>query len=74
MICSSNIKSSFDTLLKLHEVIWFGKLAVMSLTLEQKSPAAKNKLDSVMARLDRLCSGDDNDDESEHERWAGLFK
>ena len=38
----------------------------------------KNKLDSVMARLDRLCSLDGDDgvsrDEDEHERRAMLFK
>ena len=38
----------------------------------------KNKLDSVMARLDLLCSEDDDDDapwdESEHERRAKLFE
>ena len=37
----------------------------------------KDKLDSVMARLDRLCSEDDGKDalrdESEHERRARLF-
>ena len=50
-----------------------------SLTLEQKSPAVKGKLDSAMARLDRLCSEDDDDDdrqrdEAEYERWEKLFK
>ena len=38
----------------------------------------KNKLDSAMARLDRLCSEDDNDDklwgENEHDRWGKLFE
>jgi len=37
----------------------------------------KDKLDSVMARLDRLCSEDDGSsalyDEAEHERRAKLF-
>ncbi|KAF9647405.1 hypothetical protein BDM02DRAFT_3117104 [Thelephora ganbajun] len=44
--------------------------------LGQKSPAVKNKLDSVMERLDRLCSEEDNDgpwDENEHERREKLF-
>jgi hypothetical protein len=51
-----------------------------SLTLGQKSMLLKNKLDSVMARLDRLCLQDDDDDddglwdENEHEQRAKLFK
>jgi len=47
------------------------------LTLEQKSPVVRDKLDSAMARLDRLCSEDeDNDalcDESQHERREKLL-
>ena len=47
------------------------------LTFEQKSPVVRDKLDSVMARLDRLCSDDvDNDaryDESQHERREKLL-
>ncbi|KAF9645175.1 hypothetical protein BDM02DRAFT_3263101, partial [Thelephora ganbajun] len=58
----TNLASSLDTLLK----------------LDEKSPSVENKLDSVMARLDRLCSGEDNDDgfwdENEHERRAELFE
>ncbi|KAF9643346.1 hypothetical protein BDM02DRAFT_3191803 [Thelephora ganbajun] len=46
-------------------------------TLLKKSPAVKNKLDSIMERLDRLCSEEDNDDglwdENEHEHRAKLF-
>ncbi|KAF9645055.1 hypothetical protein BDM02DRAFT_3173723, partial [Thelephora ganbajun] len=57
----ANLSSSLDTLLKLHE----------------KSPAVKSKLDSVMARLDRLWSEEDNDDglwdENEREHRAELF-
>ncbi|KAF9646733.1 hypothetical protein BDM02DRAFT_3118207 [Thelephora ganbajun] len=56
----TNLTSSFDTILKLLE----------------KSPAVKNKLDSVIERLDRLCSEEDSDgpwDENEHERRAELF-
>ena len=39
----------------------------------------KNKLDSAMARLDRLCSQDDDDDdrvwnENGHEQRAKLFE
>ena len=37
----------------------------------------KKKLESVMARLKRLCSEDDGDaawDEHEHERWTGLVE
>jgi hypothetical protein len=38
----------------------------------------KNKLESVMARLNMLCSEEDGDDgvwdENEHERRANLFK
>ncbi|KAF9649401.1 hypothetical protein BDM02DRAFT_3186299 [Thelephora ganbajun] len=56
----ANLTSSLDTLLKLHE----------------KSPTVKNKLDSVMARLDRLCSEEDNDgglcDDNGHEHRAKL--
>ena len=48
------------------------------LTLEQKSPSVKNKLDSIMARLDRLFSEEDDDntlwDDNEHKRWAKLFE
>ena len=48
------------------------------LTLEQRSPPAKNKLDSIMARLGRLCSEEDGNnplwDDNEHERWAKLFE
>ena len=47
------------------------------LTLEQRSPSVKNKLDSIMARLDRLCSeGGDNTlwDNDEHKRWEKLFE
>ncbi|KAF9649447.1 hypothetical protein BDM02DRAFT_3268766 [Thelephora ganbajun] len=43
----------------------------------KKSPGVKNKLDSVMERLDRLCSEEDNDDglwdENYHEHRAKLF-
>ncbi|KAF9649810.1 hypothetical protein BDM02DRAFT_1757335 [Thelephora ganbajun] len=57
----ANLASSLGTILKLLE----------------KSPAVKNKLDSVMDRLDRLCSEEDNDDglwdENEHEHRAKLF-
>ena len=72
------IKSSFDTLLKLHEVTSLKILLQRLLTLQQKSLAVKNKLDSAMARLDRLCSEEDDDDklcdENEHERWGKLFE
>ena len=38
----------------------------------------KNKLDSVMARVDGLCSEEGGDDrlwgDTEHKRWAKLFK
>jgi len=41
----------------------------------------KNKLDSAMARLDRLCSQDDDDDDDDrvwnengHEQRAKLFE
>jgi hypothetical protein len=50
----TNLASSFNTLLKLQE----------------KSPAVKNKLDSVIARLDRL---EDSGNDKEHECWAKLF-
>ncbi|KAF9645952.1 hypothetical protein BDM02DRAFT_3271339 [Thelephora ganbajun] len=57
----TNLTSSLDTLLKLHE----------------KSPGVKNDLDSVMARLDRLYLEEDNDDgswdENEHEHRVKLF-
>jgi len=50
-----------------------------SLTLGQKSTPLKIKLDSAMARLDRLCSQDDGDDdrlldENWHEQRAKLFE
>lgn len=61
MMCSF-IKSSFDALLKLHEVMEPSKLKRRSLTFEQKFPTVKNKLDSVMARLDWLCSEEDDND------------
>ncbi|KAF9642193.1 hypothetical protein BDM02DRAFT_3193718 [Thelephora ganbajun] len=57
----ADLASSFNTLLKLHE----------------KSPGVKNKLDSVMERLDRLCSEEGNDDglwdENDHEHRIKLF-
>ena len=44
----------------------------------QKFPTVKTKLDSVMARLDRLFSGEDNDDgpwdANDHKHQAKLFK
>ena len=53
-------------------------MSCRSLTLEQKFPVVKDRLDSVMARLDRLCSEDEDDDavcdESEQERRAKLFR
>ncbi|KAF9645142.1 hypothetical protein BDM02DRAFT_3271916 [Thelephora ganbajun] len=57
----ANLTSSFDTILKLLE----------------KSPVVKTKLDSVMDRLDRLCSEEDNDDglwdDDDHEHRTRLF-
>ncbi|KAF9649800.1 hypothetical protein BDM02DRAFT_3166192, partial [Thelephora ganbajun] len=57
----ANLTSSFDVILKLLE----------------KSPVVKNKLDSVMDRLDRLCSEEDNDDglwdDNDHEHRTKLF-
>ncbi|KAF9645965.1 hypothetical protein BDM02DRAFT_382706 [Thelephora ganbajun] len=57
----ANLTSSLDILLKLHE----------------KSSAVKNKLDSVMARLDWLYSEEDDDDglwgEDDHEHRTKLF-
>jgi hypothetical protein len=48
------------------------------LTIEQRSPSVENKLDSIMARLDRLCSEEDSDDalrgDNEDERWVKLFE
>ena len=48
------------------------------LTFEQRSPSVKNKLDSIMARLDRLCSEEDSNNllwgDNEHKRWAKLFE
>ena len=47
------------------------------LTFGQSSPPVKSKLDSIMARLDWLCSEDSDDalqDNSEHARWAKLFE
>ena len=47
------------------------------LTLEQRSPSVKKKLDSVMARLGRLCAEEGSWDtlqgDNEHERWSKLF-
>jgi len=77
LMTGSPIKSSFDTLLKLHEVISSAGLSHHSLILEQKSPVVKDKLESVMARLDRLCSEDDGNstlcNETENELRAKLF-
>ena len=48
------------------------------LTFGQSSPPVKRKLDSIMARLDGLCSEEDSEDalrdNSEHARWAKLFE
>ena len=54
-------------------------LSRYSLTLEQKSTPLKNKLDSAMARLDRLCLQDNEDDDGlwdgdGDERQAKLFE
>ena len=69
----SSIKSSFDVLLNLHEVCNTTSSPRYRLTLGQSSPSAKNKLDSIMVRLDRLCSEEDLDD-SGHAQWAKLFE
>ena len=48
-----------------------------SLTHRQKSTLLKDKLDSAMARLDRLCLQDDDDgiwDENWHKQRAKLFE
>ena len=44
--------------------------------LEQNSTPLKNKLGCAMARLDRLCSQDDDGlwDENKHEQRAKLFE
>ena len=45
--------------------------------LGQKSTPLKNRLDSAMARLDRLCLQDDDDgpwDENRHKQRAKLFE
>ena len=47
------------------------------LTLEQRSPPVKNKLDSIMARLVILCSENYDDglrDGGAHGRWVKLFE
>jgi len=52
-------------------------LSRYSLTLGQKSTPLKNKLDSAMARLDRLYIQDDDDgpwDEDRDEQRAKLFE
>jgi hypothetical protein len=43
------------------------------LKLQEKSPALKNKLDSVIGRLDRLRFAKDSGNEKEHEYRAKLF-
>jgi hypothetical protein len=48
------------------------KLSQHSLTVEQKPPVVRDKLESVMARLDRLR--DVPWKELQHERWAKLFE
>ena len=47
------------------------------LTFGQNSPSVKSKLDSIMVRLDGLCSKDSDDalwGDRDHERWANLFE
>ena len=47
------------------------------LTSGQRSPPVKDKLDSVMERLERLCSEESDNvlqDDSKHERWVKLFE
>lgn len=73
------IKSSFGALLELHEVRYNSvDLSLHPFILEQTSPGVKNKLESVMARLDMLSSEEDGEDaiwyENEQERRARLFK
>ena len=73
---SPSVKSSFNTIINLHEVMDFSELVTMFTdTLEQKYPAVKNKLDSIIARLGRLRSEDDAPwDKDERERRAKLFE
>ena len=57
------LQSSFDALLKLREV---------PPTDEQKHLVVRDKLESVLARLDRLKDAPWN--EPQHERWVKLFE
>ena len=71
------IKSSFNTLLRLHEVMQTNGLSRCPLTFGQKPTPLKNTLDSTMARLDRLRLQDDSDGlwgENWHEQRVKLFK
>ena len=74
----SFIKSSFDTFLKLQEVMHFNKLVTMFAETWTETPRGEKKLDFVMAWLNRLCSEEDSNDgfwnETEHEHQAKLFE
>ena len=75
MKADSFVKSSFGVLLRLREVIQPRELITRHLTLEQRSPSVKNKLDSIMARLGPLClEGNDSalQDSNQCELWAKL--
>jgi hypothetical protein len=77
LMIDPSFKSSFETLLELLEVILHTKLSWQQPTFGQNSPTAKNKLESVMTWLGRLCSKDGSDTHwgyNEHGEQARLFK
>ena len=71
---AGRFKSSFDALLKLHQVIEYVCGRGCSLTHLQASPI-KNKIESVRARLDRLgVEGDAAKNPDEVERRKSLYE
>jgi hypothetical protein len=67
-------KSSFDVLLKLHQVRELVRGPILRITRLQKAPV-KNKIESVRARLDRLgAEGDATRNADEFRRRKRLFE
>jgi len=73
-LVACRIKSSFDTLLKLHQVREYGYSRRRRITCLQTSPV-KNKIESVRARLDRLgAEGDVAKNADEFRRRKNLYE
>jgi hypothetical protein len=73
-LAAGRLKSSFDVLLKLHQVREYVRDPRRQITHLQKTPV-KNKIESIRARLDRLgVEGSVTKDADEFKRRKGLFE